>query len=525
MTKLHLSCLVFEMRSKNITTSYESKDTLMVQSKFTLRLFALVLIFSFSALGQSRIIAPVERNGYTKITSYDTLQAFLSQIATVSGFQIERIALTRQGRSVAAVHITADKKFGADPKKLRVMIHAQQHGDEPSGKEAMTLLLSKIAAGEKMEWLKSMDIIIVPQMNPDGAELRQRRTSDLFDMNRNHLILTLPEPTGLHDLFWKWKPEVTMDVHEYTTSNEWRDAGMVRTGDVLLGTLTHPNTAEKIREMQHNGHLPFIAEAMKKNGFRFHEYIVGSPETRLRQSTTEINDGRQSFGILGTMSFIQEGLKWGSLEDSLRRRTFAQLTSVEAFLEYCSRNAGAIRSIVQSERTLIKAQQGKRISLRTEREVGPAEMSIPVFNIKTKSDTVWKVTPYQSVVVTHLSGELPAAYVVPKHLNPVIDLLKRHHVTFEMVKKKRTVQSEVFTLDSIAVEIVEEDPKPKPVGRWETAKTVLFPGDVIVRTDQLHAVFLSIALEPESVWGLIGYAGYDSLLSKPGKYPIAKLIQ
>jgi hypothetical protein len=486
--------------------------------------FVLITGLVSSSFAQKTIVAPVEKNAFSRLTSYDTLQSFISALASRRGITVERIAVTQQGRNVSAVHITSTPPFGSDPSKLRVMIHAQQHGDEPSGKEAMTMLLARLASGRYDSWLKTMDIIIVPQMNPDGSELRQRRTSDSLDMNRNHLILTLAETKGLHDLFWRWKPEVTLDVHEYTSSKEWRDSGMVRLGDVLLGTLTHPNTSEKIRTMQHQGMKQHIAGVMKKARFNFHEYIVGSPDTRLRQSTTEINDGRQSFGILGTMSFIQEGLKWAGLEDSLRRRASAQFTSIEAFLEYCAGHAGEIRTLVQAERAQLPASKGISVALRTEREEGEEKIIIPVHNLRTKKDTVWNVQPYQSVVVTYASDTLPAGYVIPAALAPVAELLRRHNITIETVTKKRVVNAQVYTMDSIAVEIVEEDPKPKPYGRWNEEKIALVPGDIIVRTSQLHAVMLAIALEPESVWGLIGYPGYEQLLNNPGRYPISRIV-
>ena len=45
---------------------------------------------------------------------------------------------------------------------------------------------------------------------------------------------------------------------------------------------------------------------------------------------------------------------------------------------------------------------------------------------------------------------------------------------------------------------------------------------MIVRTDQTRALFLAVLLEPESMWGLVKYDGFSSLLE--GKeYPILRL--
>jgi len=54
-------------------------------------------------------------------------------------------AQTHNGRNVSSVLVTSSPHFGEDALKLRVMLFAQQHGDEPSGKEALTMLLAKIA--------------------------------------------------------------------------------------------------------------------------------------------------------------------------------------------------------------------------------------------------------------------------------------------------------------------------------------------------------------------------------------------
>lgn len=481
-------------------------------------------LFSFSLSAQQPIVTPLERAGYAHITSYDSLQRFLKQIDALPGMEVERIAMTKQGRHVSVVKISADRTFGKDPNKLRVLLFAQQHGDEPSGKEAMTLLLSEFAGGHHADWLKVMDLLIVPQMNPDGGELRQRRTSDSMDMNRNHFILTLNEVKGLHELFYRWMPDVNMDIHEYMSGKEWSDSGMIKIGDAVLGVLTHPNAPEAIRRYQLEKVYPALAAEVRGKGFYYHEYLVGSPDSRIRRSTTELNDGRQSIGILGTLSFIQEGRKWNTVDDMLFRRSQAQLAGVQALLGYCAAHSTEIKRLVADARTERTNMQGVPISLRNEREVGTEVMQIPVLDLKTNAPKLWTVTPFQSKVVTYLSAPLPAAYIIPKRLTPVIDWLKRHHVTFETVKKPRSVVAEQFHLDSIATEIWEEDPKAAAVGHWEKGSLWLETGDVVVNTAQIQAVTIAVALEPQSVWGLIGYAGIDTLLNSRGTYPIARLI-
>ena len=127
-----------------------------------------------SAAAQPAVLAPVERNGFTTVTSYDTLQAFLREIAQLPFIHVEQIAQTRQGRSVNVVRISTPQDSAA---RIRILLFAQQHGDEPAGKEALTLLLAKVASGELQNLLSRIDLFVIPLMNPDGAELHQRRTA------------------------------------------------------------------------------------------------------------------------------------------------------------------------------------------------------------------------------------------------------------------------------------------------------------------------------------------------------------
>ena len=472
----------------------------------------------------SRITTPVERVSFAHVTSYDSLQSFLRMLNGRPGFTVEPIAVTKQGRTVSVVTITSSKTFGSDPKKLRVLLFAQQHGDEPSGKEALTLLLAKFANGEHADWLNVMDLLIVPQMNPDGGELRQRRTSDSVDLNRTHFSLFPAETRGLHDLFYRWMPQVNMDIHEYMSGKEWADSGIAKRGDAVLGVLTHPNAPQEIVRYETQTVFPALQKEVQAKGFRYHEYLVGSPDTRIRRSTTELNDGRQSIGILGTLSFIQEGLKWGSVDDTLWRRATAQLTGVEALLGFCAAHTLEIMSMVENARKERTTLAGTPVSLRNERELGTEVMKIPVWDLKQNAFREWTVTPFQSKVVTYLSAPMPAGYIIPKRLTPVIDWLTRHHVAFETVSASKSVKAEQFRLDSIATEIWEEDPKAAAVGSWSAATVTLQPGDVIVRTNQIQSVTLAVGLEPQSVWGLIGYAAFAPLLQTPGIYPIARML-
>jgi len=101
----------------------------------------------------------------------------VQRLRSVPGMTVDHIGTTVQGREISVVRISSSPQFGEDASKLRILLFAQQHGDEPTGKEALTMLLAQCASGGLRTILERCDLLIVPQMNPDGAELGQRRTA------------------------------------------------------------------------------------------------------------------------------------------------------------------------------------------------------------------------------------------------------------------------------------------------------------------------------------------------------------
>jgi hypothetical protein len=259
---------------------------------------------------------------------------------------------------------------------------------------------------------------------------------------------------------------------------------------------------------------------MARAGYSFSEYIVGSPADRLRHSTTEINDGRQSFGILGTLSFIQEGRKWRSPEDQLERRARSQDAALSGLLRCLGERAGEVKRLVATARTRLPELTGSSVVTRMDhRPLSPAP-EIPVQYVSGSRDTVWRITPYHGTVVPLDSILLPVCYVIPRELTAVRELLERHRVVFDVAQRPERVMLGEYAVDSVGVVVIEEDSLPAPALRLLRTERELVPGDLVVPTAQQHVLFLATALEPGSLWGLLKYPAFALDLVKDGKYRI-----
>jgi len=404
-----------------------------------------------------------------------------------------------------------------------VLLFCQQHGNEPSGKEAALVLLNRIAAGGSDTLISHLDLYVIPSVNPDGNESGKRANANGADLNRNHLLLTQPEVRALHAVFARVQPEVALDVHEYSAfRKEFRTAGYVQTAEEQFGAPSNLNVAPALREYGLRQLFPFLQNALAKKGIRFSNYLrMQAPGDTVRYSTTSIDDGRQSLAILNTFSFILEGRNGRHVNDELDRRTTGQLAAIEAFLDFVNRNSAEIRSLVHSERDRI-IRSTEPVVMQMDYVYDGATINIPVRSLSTNTDSVLSMA-FAPIVKPLGSVERPAAYVVPHNRRAIRDLLDRHAVRYDTVARAERREVEIYNVVDIAGTWMENKPSTSVTTRMRTAEVTLEPGDVVVPVGQAQGTMLVIALEPSSMWGIAREAPFAGLLVKGADYPVYRI--
>lgn len=137
------------------------------------------------------------------------LQNYLNQLKSL-GVKVEEV-----GRSYANREIY-QMQWGKGATK--VFMWSQMHGDEPTATSGLIDMFAFLQNNrEKLAWVKEMEnkltIRAVPMLNPDGAELFQRRNLQGIDINRDAINLTTPEGRLLKKLRDEWKPEIGFNLH------------------------------------------------------------------------------------------------------------------------------------------------------------------------------------------------------------------------------------------------------------------------------------------------------------------------
>ncbi len=489
-------------------------------------------LFLLSALAlvscQLSLESPTLLRAFNQPASSDEVIRFSQRAASASDvLTIETFGKSESGIPLVAIKASADNPARENP--LRVLIFAQQHGNEQSGKEAALLLMSDLAKGKHHHWLENMELWIVPQLNPDGSDVNQRRNAGGIDLNRDHIVQLAPETRALHALFRREMHHITIDIHEYQPFREsWEEFGAYKTFDVQIGVPTNPNVNKEIRSFALKQALPVVEEHLNSKGFSFNHYIVGPVPSkgRTRHSTVDFDDGRQSFAMLGTIAFIYEGINGrdGFIEN-LERRTYGQYEALLSMLEFLHSNSQKATIISENARRKLTHQQpGDKVAIRLEHFPDGNPLLLPLSSARTGADTLVVVQNYHPLVKPTLEVIRPQAYLVPQNDSLLEDFLLLHNIkvteSFEISDNRVTA----YQIDEIIMSEDEELPNRFPeITSRQAERQNLTENYVYVTVSQLHSNFLVSLFEPQSMLGLAQRPGFEYLLEEGTIFPVLRV--
>ncbi len=457
---------------------------------------------------------PFEATRYSRLITNKEIVDFLSVCAEFNR-QIKLETFNLEGNYQVPLLIISKN----DPyfEKTLVMLMAQQHGNEPAGMQGWLMLVRDLAQRRHEQMLDSLTLIILPQCNPWGGDRSVRRNADGIDLNRDHLLMQSQEARIIQSIFEKYRPHMTVDFHEYNPfGRTWTEFGFRRNFDIQLGGPTNLNNDSAFSDLFYSKALPFVQQALSSKGYSFFEYTLGdfSRGERLRRSTVDIDDGRQSFGIAGTFSMIVEGMNGRDSLERLERRTKSQFDTAMALLSLAYKNAGLIRNTAEQARnTLLTGSESA--SLRQEHIKGSKPLQFPLLSLKTGRDTIFVVEEYHSKVRSLLVVQAPQGYLIPKADTLLANWLKRSNIFHT---SPYPAQARLFRYRILHTEKrIEEETsnyylEVEKVPAYDIAASDYY----YVNSSQIYRFRIINALEPQAMHGLVNYPNFLHLSS--GEY-------
>jgi hypothetical protein len=136
------------------------------------------------------------------------LKAYLKKLSD-TGISVSEVARSYGNREIYQV------EWGSG--HLKVFLWSQMHGDEPTATSALIDMFAYLQKNRDKDWVRqihnNLTIRAVPMLNPDGADMFQRRNFQGIDINRDALDLKTPEAQLLKRLRDEWSPAVGFNLH------------------------------------------------------------------------------------------------------------------------------------------------------------------------------------------------------------------------------------------------------------------------------------------------------------------------
>ncbi|MGV3509893.1 MAG: M14 family zinc carboxypeptidase [Sphingobacteriaceae bacterium] len=144
----------------------------------------------------------------------------LNELQSSGLFTIDEIGQSFNSKSVNLIKIGKGE--------IPILLWSQMHGDEPTGTMALFDLLNFLSANDehnafREQILNSCTLYMVPMLNPDGAEVYERRNAQGIDINRDFIAQQTSEAKILIEICDEVKPEFGFNLHDQ--SSLWTVSG------------------------------------------------------------------------------------------------------------------------------------------------------------------------------------------------------------------------------------------------------------------------------------------------------------
>jgi len=153
-----------------------------------------------------------EQNLFGRRVVFDTIKPIIKQLPDL--YKIQQIGVS--------FHKIPIYKISIGIGKTKILVWSQMHGNESTGTKAIFDLFeffthpkenSSIAA----QILEECTIVVIPMLNPDGAEVYTRVNAQGIDLNRDILDLKAPESNILTNLVKEFSPHFCFNLHDQRT--------------------------------------------------------------------------------------------------------------------------------------------------------------------------------------------------------------------------------------------------------------------------------------------------------------------
>jgi hypothetical protein len=333
-----------------------------------------------------------------------------------------------------------------------------------------------------------------------------------------------PETKGAAQLLLRWNPHVFVDLH--TTNGSYHGYALTYSP----GLNPNPTPAN---DFVRDRLLPVLRSRMtERHGretFPYGNFRNQHPDSLAQGWETydaRPRFGSNWFGLRGRMAVLSEAYS----NNDFRTRVATTYDFVRELL-----------SLVAEERAMVAAMDSAPPrppdSVAVRSVLGPATRQRVIAEItepagegnggyarRRRSGIHRSIEmPVYDHFVAARREAIPESYLIPERFSRVAELLRRHGITVERLRRRVAGPLESFTVDSVARDPLFEGHHPVRLeGHWSEGKETAAAGWYLVRTAQTLGLLAAYLLEPASEDGVVTWNLLDAGLSPGGPYPILR---
>ena len=492
----------------------------------SIRVAGICLALAWPCLaGSASAPFPADHRAMRRSVTYEQMSAFLDAVAKPGFITITEEARSTEGRKVYLVRLNR----GGAKARFKVFYYAQQHGDEVAGKDALLTLIRDIAARPTL-LPEDVDLYVMPMLNPDGAEAHQRFNGAGADLNRDHLLLAQPETRALHRVARRIRPHLAVDSHEFGRDGEaFATKGWEAWPVITMDGCNHPLIPDYLKAAALEA-VTTAAPLQARAGHAYQRYTVGGPppDEEIRPSTSEVDDGRNSLGTLGALSFIIEaGVRHRSADPS------ADLGERVDGYRLLYRHLLGDRPWRDRVRKL--AERARReplppfIATNTFwANVGGKPRAVKVRDLKTGRTLEVPTANAMTDLVVKGSVPTPRAYAIEAKVAarfiPVLEAQGLSWETLAAPRRARIERVQLLRIEEPYDDLYQRYKDRQIVERRPASDQDLPAGTLIVPLDQDLARRAIQVLEPCLLYGLYGYPGFRELAQPGTPLPVSRVF-
>ena len=488
-----------------------------------------------------------EQTNFLQTPRYAETIDYCKRLAAASPFvRYTTFGKSAQGRDLPLLIVDKDRNFTPDAvrrtDKVVMLVQACIHAGEPDGKDAGLMFLRDMLIHNKhREILDHVTILFIPIFNVDGheqfssmnrinqngpEELGARFTAQNINLNRDFLKAESPEMQHWLNLYNDWLPEFFLDIHvtngadfQYVTT-----FGLEVMTDNMEANVR--NWAKEVFEKQY-------MEQMAAASFPTFPYFELLVRNNLEGGIVRPpNPPQYSNGY--TVAMNRVGVL---IENHIYKPYEQRVKATYELLRICGQilnkeHANLKKAIALSDG--IVASSAFRVEpFALSHRISRTDSVIVDFlgwDKKTSKSELsgadWTVYDYENPITLRIalfdkpevlhSTRLPDAYIIKPECTHAIEMLDRHHITYERLENGATMLVETYRFINAQFAQRQYEGHITVMPEFTTQnERVYFPaGSVLVSMNQMRAQLIAQLLEPDAPSSLV-YWGYFNTWCQP----------